>query len=46
MYEEIRCLRCVMERLLRVIDRSEFVDYQFEKFNTRREINHEKEKTK
>ena len=32
MYEEIRCLRCVMERLLRVMDRSEFVDYQMEKF--------------
>lgn len=31
-YEELRCLRCVMERLLRVFDESKFVDYQMEKF--------------
>ena len=31
--EEIRCLRCVNERLLRVMDRAEFVDYQMEKFS-------------
>ncbi len=31
-YEEIRCLRCVLERILRVMDESLFVDYQMEKF--------------
>ena len=31
-YEEIRCLRCVLERILRVMDEGIFVDYQFEKF--------------
>ena len=30
--EEIRCLRCVMERILRVMDEGLFVDYQMEKF--------------
>ena len=30
--EEIRCLRCVNERLLRVMDEGLFVDYQMEKF--------------
>lgn len=32
MYEEIRCLRCVIERLLNVLDKSAFVDYQMEKY--------------
>ena len=32
MYEEIRCLRCVLERVLRVMDGSAFVDYQMEKY--------------
>ncbi len=32
MYEETRCLRSVLERVLRVMDRTEFVDYQMEKF--------------
>jgi len=32
MYEETRCLRAVMERILRCMSGSEFVDYQFEKF--------------
>ena len=32
MYEEARCLRCVMERILRVMDEGLFVDYQMEKF--------------
>ena len=32
MYEEMRCLRAVLERVLRVMDGSEFVDYQMEKF--------------
>lgn len=31
-YEELRCLRCVLERLLRVADEGLFVDYQMEKF--------------
>ena len=30
--EEMRCLRSVLERILRVMDRSEFIDYQMEKF--------------
>jgi hypothetical protein len=30
--EEIRCLRCVNERILRVMDEGLFVDYQMEKF--------------
>lgn len=32
MYEELRCTRAVLERILRIMDRSEFVDYQMEKF--------------
>lgn len=31
-YEEMRCLRCVLERVLRVMDESLFVDYQMEKY--------------
>lgn len=30
--EEIRCLRCVNERILRALDEGLFVDYQMEKF--------------
>lgn len=30
--EEVRVLRCVLERLLRVADESLFVDYQMEKY--------------
>jgi len=30
--EETRCLRCVLERILRVMDEGLFVDYQMEKF--------------
>lgn len=30
--EEIRCLRCVNERILRAMDEGLFVDYQMEKF--------------
>jgi hypothetical protein len=33
LYEEIRCLRVVMERILRVMDSSAFVDSQFEKWS-------------
>ena len=32
MYEEIRCLRCVLERILREMNKGTFVDYQMEKF--------------
>ena len=32
MYEELRCTRCVLERILRVMDEGLFVDYQMEKF--------------
>lgn len=32
MLEEIRCTRCVLERILRVMDEGLFVDYQMEKF--------------
>lgn len=31
-YEEMRCLRCVLERVLRVMDEGLFVDYQMEKY--------------
>ena len=30
--EELRCLRCVLERILRVMDEGLFVDYEMEKF--------------
>ena len=30
--EEMRCIRCVLERILRVMDEGLFVDYQMEKF--------------
>lgn len=30
--QEIRCLRAVLERILRVMDEGLFVDYQLEKF--------------
>jgi len=32
LYEELRCTRCVLERILRVMDESLFVDYQMEKY--------------
>ena len=31
-YEEMRCLRCVLERILRTMDESLFVDYQMKKY--------------
>jgi hypothetical protein len=34
--EEIRCLRCVNERILRALDEGLFVDYQLEKFSTKK----------
>jgi hypothetical protein len=33
--EEIRCVRCCLERILRVMDEGLFVDYQMEKFSGR-----------
>jgi hypothetical protein len=36
--EEMRCLRSVMERILRVMDEGLFVDYQMEKFKGRPNI--------
>jgi len=30
--EELRCIRCILERLLRAKHPQEFVDYQMEKF--------------
>lgn len=35
-YEELRCLRCVLERILRVMDEGLFVDYELEKFGDSR----------
>jgi len=32
LYEEMRCLRSVLERILRVMDEGLFVDYQMEKY--------------
>lgn len=31
-YEELRLIRCLFERLLRCLSESNFVDYQMEKF--------------
>ena len=38
--QEIKCLRAVLERILRVMDEGLFVDYQMEKFG---QINYNKE---
>jgi len=35
--EELRCIRCVLERILRVMDEGLFVDYQMEKFGKKYE---------
>ena len=32
LYEEMRCTRSVLERILRVMDEGLFVDYQMEKY--------------
>ena len=32
MYEELRCIRCALERILNAMDSSAFVDYEMEKF--------------
>lgn len=31
-YEELRCIRCVLERLLNHLNSNLFLDYQLEKF--------------
>jgi len=33
--EELRLIRCLIERLLRVVSESNFVDYEFEKFGNK-----------
>ena len=33
--EELRLIRCLMERLLRYLSESHFVDYQMEKFGSK-----------
>jgi hypothetical protein len=38
--QEIKCLRAVLERILRVMDEGLFVDYQMEKFG---QINYDKQ---
>jgi len=32
MDEEVKCIRALLERILRVLDEGKFVDYQLEKF--------------
>jgi len=32
LYEEMRCMRCVLERLLNHLNSGMFLDYEFEKF--------------
>ncbi len=43
LYEELRCTRSVLERILRVMDEGLFVDYQMEKYGknykTKSELN-------
>ena len=41
--EELRCIRCVMERMLRAMDEGLFVDYQMEKFGKSFRMDREKE---
>lgn len=41
--EELRCLRCVLERILRVMDEGLFIDYQMEKFGSAYKSNLETE---
>jgi hypothetical protein len=41
--EEIRVTRCVLERILRVMDEGLFIDYQMEKFSGNREKWREKD---
>ena len=41
--QEIKCLRAVLERILRVMDEGLFVDYQMEKFG---QINYDRKRKK
>ena len=41
--EELRLIRCLLERLLRCLNESNFVDYQLEKFGERFKQKLEKE---
>ena len=42
--EELRCIRCALERILRVMDEGLFVDYQMEKFGKKYESKKEAQK--
>ena len=42
--EELRLIRCVLERLLRCMNESNFVDYQMEKFGNDYKTKYNKEK--
>jgi len=33
--EELRCIRCCLERILNIMDSKAFVDYQMEKFTSK-----------
>jgi len=35
-HEELRIMRCAMERIMRIMDEGMFVDYQMEKFSGRK----------
>lgn len=37
--EELRCIRMAMERLMRILDEGMFVDYEMEKFGSKRKRN-------
>jgi hypothetical protein len=39
--EELRCVRCALERILRVMDEGLFVDYEMEKFGKARKTKKE-----
>ena len=43
LYEEMRSLRCVLERILRELNEGTFVDYQMEKFGKDFKQNRRKE---
>lgn len=42
--EELRLIRCLLERLLRVLSESNFVDYQMEKFGKKFKLDTHKKK--
>ena len=43
LFEEMRCTRAVLERILRVMDEGLFVDYQMEKYGKDYKTKKEKE---